>query len=66
MPVSDPKPDATESEKVAQLKADVAVFMEEMRLARVNDSRDTWLPFALGAGVALLVVALAFVIARMT
>lgn len=55
--MSTPRPEATPSAAVdlAQLHAEVAAFNAEMHQATPADPRKAWLPFGLGAGLALAV-----------
>lgn len=49
------EPNSGQTERFAQLHADVAAFIEEMHQHSVRpaDPRKAWLPFGLGAGAAL-------------
>ena len=55
---------ADQSERLAELQADVAAFHEEMRrhYREPDDPRKAWLQFGLGAGAALTVFACAALI----
>jgi hypothetical protein len=55
--MSTPRSEATPSTaaELAQLHADVAAFNAEMRQATPADPRKAWIPFGLGAALALTI-----------
>jgi alpha-beta hydrolase superfamily lysophospholipase len=61
------EPNSGQTERFAQLHADVAAFTEEMHLHSVRpaDPRKAWLPFGLGAGAALTVFVAAALFQRL-
>jgi hypothetical protein len=58
------KSDLPQEDRLAQLHADVAAFLDEMHAATPADPREAWLLFGLGAGTAMLVFLAVFVIYR--
>ena len=65
--MSIPRPESTPSTaaELAQLHDDVAAFNAEMRSATPADPRKAWLPFSLGAALALAVVMLVTLLPRL-
>lgn len=65
--MSIPRPEYTPSTtaELAQLHEDIAAFNAEMRSATPADPRKAWLPFSLGAALALAVFMLVTLLPRL-
>ena len=64
MPPPRVEPDSHHEDRLGQIHADVAAFLDEMHAATPADPREAWLLFGLGAGAAILVFLAVFVIYR--
>lgn len=66
MPTRRPVPPFDPATELAQLHADVAAFHAEMRQTVHANPIKLWLPFTLGAGLALMVFALVTLLPRLS